>query len=268
MTGESPTLPDGIDPDRPSSARVYDCFLGGTHNFASDRAVAAKVIEAMPVIPDLMRANRAFLRRAVCAVTAAGIEQFLDLGAGIPTEGPVHEIARIQRPEARVVYVDIDPMAAIYSRTILGEDPHCAVIQADLNDVDRILDDPQLTSLLDRNRPICLILLAVLHFMPDTNAVQIMLERYREALPPGSYMIISHATRTGDPTQYREAVQVYAQTTAPIVPRDRDEIANLLTGWEQLDPGVVHLSRWRPDPGEQDFGLAGMTGLAVVARKR
>src|SRR5882724_2028237 len=119
--------PKGIDPDRPSPARVYDCYLGGTHNFAADRAVAAQAIAAMPLLPQIIRANRAFLRRAVRMVATAGVDQFLDLGAGIPTEGTVHDVARTVRPAARVAYVDMDPAAVIHSRAILAGDPQCAV---------------------------------------------------------------------------------------------------------------------------------------------
>src|SRR3989440_4841763 len=120
---ETWTPPKGIDPDRPSPARVYDCYLGGTHNFAADRAVAAQAIAAMPQLPEIMRANRAFLRRAVRMAARDGVDQFLDLGSGIPTEGNVHEVARQIIPRARVAYVDVDPVAVIHSRNLLAGDP-------------------------------------------------------------------------------------------------------------------------------------------------
>src|SRR2546423_11231168 len=139
------TPPKGIDPDRPSPARVYDCYLGGTHNFAADRAVATAAIAAMPQLPQIMRANRAFLRRAVRMAARAGVDQFLDLGSGIPTEGPVHEVAREVHPRAKVVYVDVDPIAVIHSRTILGENPDSMALQANLLDAATILADPAVT---------------------------------------------------------------------------------------------------------------------------
>ncbi len=162
---ETWTPPKGIDPDRPSPARVYDCYLGGTHNFAADRTVAAQAIAAMPQLPEIMRANRAFLRRAVRAVAAEGVDQFLDLGSGIPTEGTVHEVARQVRPGARVVYVDVDPVAVIHSRSILRGDPQNGIVQADLLDADEVLANPVVTGLLDLSRPVCLLLVAVLHFL-------------------------------------------------------------------------------------------------------
>src|SRR3989440_7729122 len=143
---EAWTPPMGIDPDRPSPARVYDCYLGGTHNFAADRAVAAQAIAAMPQLPEIMRANRAFMRRAVRMVAGEGVDQFLDLGAGIPTEGNVHEIARQVRPDARVVYVDVDPVAVIHSRSILAGDPNTVVVQANLLDADRVPGETLLTA--------------------------------------------------------------------------------------------------------------------------
>src|SRR5262249_5805524 len=132
------TPPRGIDPDRPSPARLYDCFLGGTHNFAADREVAGQAIAAMPQLPEIMRANRAFLRRAVRTVARIGVDQFLDLGSGIPTTGTVHEAARQVRPDARVVYVDVDPVAVIHSRSIVAGDPDSAVLEANLLDAERI----------------------------------------------------------------------------------------------------------------------------------
>src|SRR2546421_2145259 len=145
---ESWKPPKGIDPDRPSPARVYDCYLGGTHNFAADRAVATAAIAAMPQLPQIMRANRAFLRRAVRMAARAGVDQFLDLGSGIPTEGPVHEVAREVRPEARVVYVDVDPVAVLHSQSIMAGDPYCAVVQADMLDAAGSLGDPRVRRLL------------------------------------------------------------------------------------------------------------------------
>src|SRR5436305_985059 len=165
------TPPKGIDPDRPSPARVYDCFLGGTHNFAADRAVAAQAIAAMPQLPEIMRANRAFLRRAVRLVASAGVDQFLDLGSGIPTEGTVHEIARDIQPDARVVYVDMDPVAVIHSRSILADDPKTVVLQGDLLDADQVLAEPGMR-LLDLTRHVGVLLVAALHFHPDRPALR------------------------------------------------------------------------------------------------
>ena len=149
MTDEVPPVARGFDPELPSPARIYDCFLGGTHNFAADRAVAAQAIAVLPELPAIAQANRAFLGRAVRAAATAGLTQFLDLGSGIPTVGNVHEVAREIRPAARVAYVDIDPVAVLHSRSILAGDHRTAVLQADLRDAKRILADPDIQALID-----------------------------------------------------------------------------------------------------------------------
>jgi SAM-dependent methyltransferase len=266
---ETWTPPKGIDPDRPSPARVYDCYLGGTHNFAADRAVAAQAIAAMPQLPEIMRANRAFLRRAVRMVAGEGIDQFLDLGSGIPTEGTVHEVARQVRPGARVVYVDVDPVAVIHSRSILEGDPQSGVVQADLLAVDHILTDPVVTGLLDLDRPVCLLLVAVLHFLPDSPELRAALHRYRDALAPGSYLVVSHATAEAQPRETAKVADLYTKVSKPLIPRDRTELAELLDGWDLVDPGLAQGPDWRPDPADPPppGDVAMYATLAGVARK-
>src|SRR4051794_26509163 len=148
MAGDT-HLPTGIDPNRPSAARIYDAFLGGTHNFAADRAVADRAVEMVPELPKIMRANRAFLRRAVRFAAGRGIRQFLDLGSGIPTEGNVHEVARELLPDARVAYVDREPTAVLHAREIIGADPGTIMIHGDLQEPEDVLSDPLLRSLVD-----------------------------------------------------------------------------------------------------------------------
>ncbi len=245
---DTSTAPNGIDPDRPSPARVYDCFLGGTHNFAADREVAAQAIAALPELPLIMRLNRAFLRRAVRMAAHAGVDQYLDLGSGIPTEGNVHEVARQVLPAARVAYVDVDPVAVIHSRTILGDDPHSAVVQADMIDADRVLGDPTITGLLDLSRPVAVLMVAVLHFQPDTPELRAALRRYHDALAPGSYVIVSHATDEDRPKDLAQVTDLYNKVSRPLVPRTREQLSDLLAGWELVEPGVVFSSDWRPDP--------------------
>src|SRR5256886_3616613 len=266
---EAWTPPMGIDPDRPSPARVYDCYLGGTHNFAADRAVAAQAIAAMPQLPEIMRANRAFMRRAVRMVAFEGVDQFLDLGSGTPTEGNVHEIAREVRPEARVVYVDVDPVAVIHSRSILEGDPQSAVLQANLLDADRILDDPVVTGLLDLDRPVCLLLVAVLHFVPDSPVLRAALDRYRDALAPGSYVVVSHATAEGQPRETAKVSDLYTKVSQPLIPRSRADLLELLAGWSLVEPGISQGMDWRPEPGDPPppADLDRYATLAAVARK-
>jgi S-adenosyl methyltransferase len=264
---ESWTPPKGIDPDRPSPARVYDCYLGGTHNFAADRAVAAQAIAAMPQLPDIMRANRAFLRRAVRVVAREGVDQFLDLGSGIPTEGTVHEVAREVRPDARVVYVDVDPIAVIHSRSILAGDPNSTVVQANMLDASAILDDPAVAGLLDLDRPVCLLMVAVLHFLPDNPALYAALERYRQAVAPGSYLVVSHATAEGA-SQTPKIADLYTKVSQPLVPRGRDDLLRLLAGWELIEPGIARGPDWRPDPGDEPpADIGSLATLTCVARK-
>jgi hypothetical protein len=266
---ESWTPPRGIDPDRPSPARVYDCYLGGTHNFAADREVAAQAVAAMPQLPGIMRANRAFLRRAVRAIARAGVDQFLDLGSGIPTAGTVHEAARQVLPHARVVYVDVDPVAVIHSRRVLACDLHSAVLEANLLDADRILTDPAVTGLLDLTRPVCLLMVAVLHFIPDSSALFDALARYRDALASGSYLVISHATAEGRPAQTARVCDLYAKVSQPLVPRDRTGLLQLLGGWELVEPGLSQGTDWRPEPDDppRPADLGAYATLAAVARK-
>ncbi|HYN92790.1 MAG TPA: SAM-dependent methyltransferase [Pilimelia sp.] len=250
MTDLSTGLPDGIDPQRPSAARVYDFMLGGTHNFASDRAAAAAAVEVMPQLPAIMKLNRAFLRAAVATAAADGLDQFIDLGSGIPTVGTVHEIARQHRPRARVVYVDVDPIAVIHSREILAGDPDSAVLQANLLDADTILADSGLRSVIDFSRPVGLLLVAVAHFLADTASFLRALRTYQESLAPGSLLILSHASAEGSPESAEKARQVYNRTTSPLVLRGRDDLRALLAGWRLREPGVVSAAEWLASAAE------------------
>ncbi|WP_433218657.1 SAM-dependent methyltransferase [Dactylosporangium sp. CS-047395] len=250
-----------VDPNRPSVARMYDHYLGGRHNFAVDRAVAERAVAMVPAIPRIARANRAFLHRAVRFAVERGVRQFLDIGSGIPTEGNVHEVARALDPQARVVYVDIDPTAVVHARQILDGDPHTAVVQADLHEAGAILGDPQVKALLDFARPICLLLVAMLHFVPDTPELRAALRAYHDALAPGSLLAASHAT--GD---VGELADLYTRTGTPMVLRDRDELAALLDGWDLVPPGLVFSAEWRPDTPPDD--PASYATLAAVGERR
>jgi hypothetical protein len=265
--GPGPLL-DGIDPQRPSAARVYDFLLGGTHNFASDRAAAAAALQAYPQGTAVARSNRAFMRRAVIATANAGVDQYLDLGSGIPTVGNVHDIARTVHPQARVVYVDFDPIAVLHSRSILGDDPHSAVLQADLTVPDSILTHPSVCSLLDFTRPVCVLAVAVAHFVADTDALVQALNRYRDAVCPGSYLVVSHFTDEASPQDAERARQVYNRTTFPLVARGRQELRELLDGWELLDPGVTASGDWHPAPDDPHIDeLASRSVIVALARK-
>jgi hypothetical protein len=262
--------------DKPATAaRIYDYLLGGIHNFPADREVARKAVAELPFLQPGARANRAFLGRAVGHLAAAGVEQFLDVGSGIPTQGNVHEIAQRVRPTARVVYVDIDPVAVAESLDILGGNERATAVRGDLRDPSTILAHPTVGRLLDFRQPVGLLLIAVLHFLTeDAQAYSIVTELLRE-LAPGSYLVASHiATESFPPGAGKStpAGRAYDQQTATGLPklRNRAEFARFLDGLELLDPGVVWIPEWRPDPdGRAEFVDNPITsgGWAAVGRK-
>jgi hypothetical protein len=243
-------VPAGIDPNRPSAARIYDYFLGGTHNFAADRAIGDRAMEMVPKIPRIAQANRAFLRRAVRHAATNGVRQFLDVGSGIPTEGNVHDVARSVRSDTRVVYVDREPTAVLHAQDILGADPTTVAVQGDLQDPRPVLDHPDVTRLLDLDEPVCILMIAVLHFIPDSPTLTAALRTYNEATAPGSFLAVTHTTNSNADDVERIA-GLYNRTGTPLVPRDPGQIAGMLTGWRMLDPGVVYTPLWRPDPGDE-----------------
>jgi S-adenosyl methyltransferase len=255
-----------VEPDKASPARVYDWFLGGSHNFAVDREVAEQAVALIPEIPEIARANRHFLRRAVLAVVELGVDQFLDLGSGIPTVGNVHEVAREVNPDARVVYVDLDPVAVAQSKQILGDDPKSYVLQADLLDGAGVVGDEGVKGLLDLSRPVCLLMVAVGHFIADDTALGGAIAAYRELLPSGSYIVMSHGTQAKPTAESEKIQQMYARGGTATVSRTADELAALLTGWEPIEPGIVYANDWRPADAEA-AGSTMYNVLAVVARK-
>jgi SAM-dependent methyltransferase len=242
--------PEGIDLNRPSAARVYDYYLGGFHNFEVDRTMAQQAIEMWPDLPAIMQANRAYLRRVVRYLVGEGMDQFLDLGSGIPTSANVHAVAHEDCPDARVVYVDADPVAVAHSRAILDGDPRTAVLQADLRDADAVLEHPELTGLLDLDRPVAVLMFAVLHFVEKTEQAVEAIERFRTRLAPGSFLAISHATHEGQPELSSTHQSLYRRTATPMTMRSRQEVATLFDGFTLADPGLVYMAQWRPDPGD------------------
>lgn len=245
--------PAGVPLDRPSVARMYDYFLGGYHNFAIDRAVAEQVVATYPDFPLIMRANRAFLRRAVLYLAAQGIDQFLDLGSGIPTVGNVHEVAQAVNPAARVVYVDIDPVAVAHSRAILAGNANASVIQADARQPEQIFGDPEVRRLLDLDRPVAVLVLAFLHFLQDDAEAEGLMRGLRDAVAPGSYLVVSHASYDDLPADVRERLEgLYTRTPTPVRSRTREQIAGFFAGFELVEPGLVYVPAWRPE-GPEDL---------------
>jgi SAM-dependent methyltransferase len=246
--------PEGIDTERPSAARIYDYALGGLHNFAVDRETARHMFAAMPDLPLLMQANRAFLRRAVQFLVGAGIRQFLDLGSGIPTVGNVHEVARQLAPDTKVMYVDIDPVAVAHARAVLAGIEGAGVIQEDLRRPDHILAHQDVRALLDFDQPIGLLIVSVLQFFPDSDDPAGIVARFRDALAPGSYVVISQVT---DDARAEEASRT-AQAFSSRAPdhfhfTTRAAFERLFGGWELVPPGIVWLPEWHPDsPADVD----------------
>jgi SAM-dependent methyltransferase len=241
----------------PNPARIYDYLLGGKDNYPADREVAEQVVAIAPVTRDVVRDNRAFLRRAVRFLTQeAGIRQFVDLGSGLPTHGNVHEIAKAIAPDARVVYVDNDAMVVTHSRALLADDNTLA-IHADLREPDAVLGNPEVRELIDFDRPIALLMVAILHFIPDDQDPLGIVARFRDALPTGSYLAISHSTRdipvrpdmsAAEMTAMGARVErLYQLTTASLVTRTRAQVERFFDGFDLLDPGLVEIQLWRPD---------------------
>jgi hypothetical protein len=267
---EQPGWAEGIDPvqtQRPSSARVYDYFLGGGHNFAVDRELAEAIAAMTPDIGDTMRANRAFLRRAVRYLVDQGVTQFLDVGSGIPTVGNVHDVAHRADPTSRVVYVDIDPVAVSHSHAMLADNPAATVIQADARDAEAILGHPKTREMLDFSAPIALLALGVLHFIPDRDDPAAIVARLRRNLVPGSYVALVNVTHEDQPLEVIEAQKLSSRTGTPIYLRSREELIAQFDGLPLVDPGLVHLTLWRPDsPSDPTDDPARYGALAGVAR--
>ena len=257
--------------ERPSAARMYDYYLGGSHNFAADRTLAEEYLKVLPDMPHIARAQRGFLHRAIRYAGQNGVDQFLDLGSGIPTVGNVHEIARAANPDARVVYVDSDPVAVAHSTALLADVEGTAVIHADLRNPAELLAGPKLTETLDLARPVAVLMIAVLHFVPDEDSPAAVVSAYRDATAPGSYLAITHATSDYQPELARRAEAVYTRASHAIVYRTKQQILGLMPGYDLVEPGLADLIRWRPDPDAGPDPLGGddarYSGYAAVGRR-
>jgi SAM-dependent methyltransferase len=275
MTVEPYWVPPGLDTSKANIARVYDYWLGGSHNFPADQDAARTIIALDPGIRTTMRANRAFLGRAVRFLAGeAGIRQFLDIGSGIPTQDNVHQVAQRTAPGSRVVYVDSDEVAVAHSRLILDNNPDAVVIQADVREPEKILAAPETQLLLDLTKPVAVFLVAVLHFLSEADNPERIIATLREALVPGSYLVICHACRDERPDLASSFETTYnSRVTANLHMRTREQIMSLFDGFTMLDPGLVWIPEWRPDspddvPGDPEryWALVGMGQLLRQAR--
>lgn len=245
-------LSDAGVPHRASVARMYDAMLGGRHNFAMDREAVAAFTAIDPRVRTLARANRAFLRRAVEFLVASGVRQFIDLGSGIPTQGNVHEVARAAEPGCRVVYVDHDPVAVAHGATLLADDPDTEVLDGDVRRPADILAAPRLRRLIDLDEPVAVLMVAVLHFVTDTEDPAAAVAAVRDALPPDGWLALSHATDDDRPGTAAAVGELYrAKATSPVTARSRTAILGLLDGFDLTAPGLVHVPLWRPGPGDE-----------------
>ena len=239
---------NAIRSDIAHPARVYDYWLGGKDNFAADREAAEWVLQVVPEMLDAAREGRRFLVRAVEFMCQHGIRQFLDIGAGIPTSPNVHEIAQQTFPDARVVYVDNDPVASMHAEALMPKDGTTSVVTADLRDVDAVLE--KAGELLDFGQPIGLLFVASLHHVLDADDPAGIVARYLGALVPGSFLVLSHGTDEFAPERMRQNSEGAAERGAIFVPRGRAAIEAMFNGLPLVEPGLVLVSYWRPEGGE------------------
>jgi S-adenosyl methyltransferase len=238
-------------PDIPSSARIYDYLLGGKDNFPADRAAAEEITTLLPSIREAARWNRAFVRRAVrYLVRDLGITQLLDIGAGLPTVGNVHEVALQVTREARVVYVDHDPVVLAHARDLLSSEPNATIIGHDMRAVDAILSDPELRGMFYFDQPVGMLFVSMLQFLPDEDDPAGLITRLLAPFPAGSYVAITHGTADVAP-KVKDAAKIYEGATTQLHPRTRAHILSLVDGLELVEPGMVWTPQWRPDPGDQ-----------------
>jgi hypothetical protein len=264
-TGSEPFAVDALTPN---VARIYDYYLGGKDNYACDREAARLVLNAAPDVPLAALENREFLKRAVeFLVWEAGIEQFIDIGPGLPTQANVHMLVRRHMPDASVVYVDNDLVVLSHGRALLQGAEGVAVIDGDIRTPGEILSNPSLQELIDLWRPVAVCMSLVLHFIPDADDPWALVARVRDSIPPGSYLVLTHLT--GDERAIDTMTEIrgiYDEATAPLVPRTKDEFARLFDGFELVEPGVVFLSQWRPTNEHHAHGGT-KWAYAAVGRK-
>ncbi|NLU73987.1 SAM-dependent methyltransferase [Streptomyces sp. HNM0575] len=253
-----------IDTSRPHPARMYDYLLGGKDNYELDRQAAEELAAAAPEVRIGVQANRAFLRRAVRYVVGSGVRQILDIGTGLPTSPNVEEIARDVAPDVHVAYVDNDPIVNLHASTLLTDSEATTTVLADLRDPQAVVDDPDVRRVIDFDRPVAVLLVAVVHFLTEAEKPAEVVATLRDALPAGSFLVLSHAT--GDFADRTAAQAVYNKASATLTLRDRAQVERFFDGFELVEPGLAQVPFWRPDtPPPARSGEIGFYG--GVARK-
>jgi hypothetical protein len=260
-------VPPGVDASVPSPARLYDYYLGGTNNFAADRAAAEHMRTVMPELSDSAWANRGFHQRAARWMAARGIRQFIDIGSGLPTAGNTHDAVHQSSPGARVVYVDNDPMVAAHARELLAAGGTTRFVQADIRDADGVLSDPAVRELIDPDEPTGLLMTAVVHFVPDEQDPWGLVARYLAAVAPGSYLALSHSTTDQLPPRMVAAgLELYQRSATPLYPRSRPQVERFFAGLELVaardgdDPAVGYVGAW----GADDPAAADSDGSRII----
>jgi SAM-dependent methyltransferase len=266
--------PRGIDTSTAHSARVYDWWLGGKDNFAADRELGQQIVDLVPMTPASARANRAFLHRAAGMAAARGVHQFLDLGAGLPTADNTHSVVQRIDPKNSVVYVDYDPLVLAHARALLAGNGPTTVVQADIRDPDAILANPEVTEAIDFGQPVCVLAVAVLHFLTEDDNPHAVVNRFRRAMAPGSYLVISHITGDGTPEADEAITLMRKQMADPPTLRSHAQVLRFFHGFDLLAPGVVPVHRWQatapdPEPGSRSHEEDGPFWMyAGVGRKQ
>jgi len=237
----------GIDDSVAHSARIYDWWLGGKNNFPADRELGQKIVDMVPMTSESARANRAFLHRAARAAAEAGVRQFLDLGAGLPTMDNTHTVVQRINPDNRVVYVDYDPIVLTHARALLTGVGPTTVIQADIRDPEALLGRAEVREFIDFSEPVCVLVVGVMHFMTEKDDPYSIVQRLRQDMVPGSQLVLSHITADGVPGAADVFSEMRSRMADPPTPRSHAEVLRFFEGFELLDPGVVPVHTWRPD---------------------
>ncbi|MFD5544895.1 SAM-dependent methyltransferase [Streptomyces sp. NPDC127079] len=255
--------PVEIDTSKPHPARIYDYLLGGKDNYEVDRQAADRLAAVAPEVFIGVRANRAFLQRAVRHVVDGGVRQILDVGTGLPTSPNIHEVAQQLAPDVRVAYVDNDPIVKAHGDALLSRSGSTSIVLADLRDPRSVVDHPEVRRVIDFGRPVALFLVAILHFVRDDEEPERIVATLRDALPPGSFLVLSHAT--ADFADRSDAQAVYNNATATMTLRSRDRVERFFEGFDLVEPGVAQVPFWRPETtppaGSEQIGFYG--GVAV-----
>jgi len=268
MAEDEQELPD-IDIRTPNMARMYNYALGGKDNFAADREAVQNLFKLAPENAYVPKANRQFLGKAVRFAAEQGIRQFIDLGAGLPSHGATHEVARLVQPDTHVVYVDSDPIVLAHARALLaGNDAGLGVIAEDIRNTGAILEHPLTQRLIDFSQPVAVLFVAVLHGIPDADDPAGIVADFARPLAPGSYVILSHLTREGQPADIvAQKEEIWSKSATPMEYRTRDEILRFFPGLDLVEPGLTTVMRWREASPDPELDAAGSWVLAGVGRK-